>query len=136
MTANNAKLKLCGFDDAYKIATTTTATIIANTGTVQYRPPEVILGHTYCRGYNIDVWATALVLHEMATRSRLFNGTTNSEVLYQQICLFGAVPESVLQQCKRKDVHYSGDVFIRRSSEPSKPQVYFELSFRCLDSYV
>lgn len=72
-SANN-KLKLCDLDKAGPFGT---RMLIPSIGTVNYRAPEIILGHS--AGYSIDVWSTALVMYEMATNIILFPGIYNND---------------------------------------------------------
>lgn len=109
MDGKNSTLKLCGFDESYY---ENKAQKTSNIGTIHYRAPEIILGHS--AGHSIDVWSSALVLYEMATNQKLFPATTNNEVLYQHMRTFGAAPWSMVKESAFKNAHYVGQDFLRR----------------------
>lgn len=109
MNSDNSELKLCGFDGAYCYLNSNN--VSPNTGTVNYRSPEIILG--YNEGFSIDVWSTALVMYEMVTCSKLFVGETNNEILYNQICTFGNLPNNMIMQSRFKKYHFNGTNFVR-----------------------
>nr|XP_026500371.1 serine/threonine-protein kinase prp4-like [Vanessa tameamea] len=76
-----------------------------NIGSISYRTPEVILG--YSAGFSIDVWSTALILHEMATGQKLFPGYCNWDILYIQMCTLGNIPLEMLSRS-----YYSNKYFV------------------------
>lgn len=105
----NDQLKLCGFDEAqYKNA----IQFSRNIGTMNYRAPEVILGHS--ADFNMDVWSTALVMYEMATNIQLFPGVVHNDILYKQIWVCGPVPCEMLRQSKYQNEHFHGLTFMRQ----------------------
>ncbi|CAH0728209.1 unnamed protein product, partial [Brenthis ino] len=108
LNCSNDKLKLCGFDNAYYIES---AIISPNLGTCSYRAPEVILG--YSAGFSIDVWSTALVLHEMATGRKLFLGYINSDILYKQMSILGNIPHEMINMSYYSINYFVGYTFKR-----------------------
>ncbi|XP_050354154.1 uncharacterized protein LOC126775964 [Nymphalis io] len=93
LNSSNTKMKLCGFDGSYYICE---AEISPHIGSKPYRAPEVILG--YSAGFSIDVWSTALIIHEMATSQKLFPGYHNWDILYRQMCTLGNIPFEMLNR--------------------------------------
>lgn len=113
MNSANNKLKLCGFDRAGPIDS---QILLPSIGTVNYRAPEIILGHS--AGYSIDVWSTALVMYEMATNIILFPGLYNNDILFKQMCTLGSIPFDVINNSLYKEQHFINGVrFIRRLGE-------------------
>ncbi|XP_031769777.2 MATH and LRR domain-containing protein PFE0570w-like [Galleria mellonella] len=102
----NNKLKLCGFDNSYF-----KDHIIyrPNISCPKYRAPEIILG--YQIGYPVDIWATGLVMHEMATNNSLFRNGNNHQLLYKQMCILGNIPSEMIARSLFKDEHFSGNRF-------------------------
>ncbi|CAH2094340.1 unnamed protein product [Euphydryas editha] len=109
INSSKTMLKLCGFDCSYYIEE---ASIKPNIGTTSYRPPEVILG--YSAGFSIDVWCTALVLHEMTTGQKLFPGHSNQDILYKQICTLGEIPPEMLHRSSYTTRYFLGGIFRKR----------------------
>lgn len=97
----HTKLKLCGFDRA-DIANN--HVLIPNMGKVNYRAPEIILGHS--AGFSIDVWSTALVMYEMATNVILFPAVFNNDLLFQQMCAMGQIPIEMINNSLFKKNHF------------------------------
>lgn len=122
MNIANTKLKLCGFD---RSDTINTHTLLPTIGTVNYRAPEVILGHS--AGYSIDVWSTALVMYEMATNITLFPGSYNNDILFKQMCTLGIIPIEMINTSLFKEQHFTltqqGVRFIRVGE---RGEVYIE----------
>lgn len=113
MNSANNKLKLCGFDRAVPIDS---QILLSTIGTVNYRAPEVILGHS--AGYSIDVWSTALVMYEMATKIILFPGLDNNDILFKQMCTLGTIPFDMIYNSLYKDEHFLNGVrFMRKLGE-------------------
>lgn len=113
MNSANNRLKLCGFDRAGPIET---KIFLPNIGTVNYRAPEIILGHS--ASYSIDVWSTALVMYEMATNIILFPGSFNNDILFKQLCTLGSIPFDMINNSLFKGQHFiEGVRFIRRPTE-------------------
>ncbi|XP_063539178.1 uncharacterized protein LOC134748338 [Cydia strobilella] len=108
INSSQTRIKLCGFDQATYIED---SNLLPNTGTVNYRAPELILG--YPAGYGIDVWSTALVMYEMATNRKLFPGVYNNNILYQQLCSLGAIPMEMLIDSKFRNAHFRGTAFVK-----------------------
>ncbi|XP_061721610.1 serine/threonine-protein kinase PRP4 homolog [Cydia pomonella] len=108
LNSSQTRLKLCGFDQATYLQH---SNLLPNTGTVNYRAPELILG--YPAGYGIDVWSTALVMYEMATSRKLFPGFYNNNILYQQLCSLGAIPMEMLMESKFRNAHFKGTAFMK-----------------------
>ncbi|KPJ18024.1 Serine/threonine-protein kinase PRP4-like [Papilio machaon] len=104
------KLTLCGFDEA--IFYVYSDNLKTNIGTVNYASPEKILGHSH--GFPVDIWSTALVIYEMATNTMLFTGTTDNEVLFQQMSVLGNVPEKIIKESRFKNAHFCGTTFIKK----------------------
>jgi serine/threonine protein kinase/Tol biopolymer transport system component len=87
-------------------------------GTPAYMAPEQATGQASDR--RADIWAFGVVLYEMVTGSRLFDGATTSEILSKVISHspnLGALPptvRAVVEKCLRKDPHkrwqWIGDV--------------------------
>lgn len=74
-------------------------------GTADYRAPEIILG--FSAGYSIDVWSSALVIHEMATSQKLFAGIQNNDILlYEQMVIFGKLPQDMVDASLYKNRHF------------------------------
>ncbi|XP_053613280.1 uncharacterized protein MAL13P1.304-like isoform X2 [Plodia interpunctella] len=109
----NSQLKLCGFDRARKVPNIKPN---PNIVTSNYRPPESIIG--YKLGIKVDVWATGLVLYEMATNIQLFPGTTDNDILFKQMCTLGALPVEMIQRSRFSHKHFTGSSF-KRIMEPS-----------------
>ncbi|CAB3248736.1 unnamed protein product [Arctia plantaginis] len=102
-------LKLCGFDRAdygYNIK------ITPSSGTSSYRAPEIILG--FKADYKIDVWATALVIYEMASGTKLFPGIYNNQILYHQICTLGPIDIEMLERSTQVHKHFLDTNFMRQ----------------------
>ncbi|XP_063387256.1 serine/threonine-protein kinase PRP4 homolog [Cydia fagiglandana] len=108
INSSQTRLKLCGFDQATYFKD---SNLLPNTGTVNYRAPELILG--YPAGYGIDVWSTALVMYEMATTRKAFPGFYNNNILYQQLCSLGAIPMEMLMESKFRNAHFRGTAFTK-----------------------
>ncbi|XP_063627527.1 serine/threonine-protein kinase PRP4 homolog isoform X2 [Cydia splendana] len=108
INSSQTRIKLCGFDQATYFKD---SNLLPNTGTVNYRAPELILG--YPAGYGIDVWSTALVMYEMATYRKLFPGFYNNNILYQQLCSLGAIPMEMLMESKFRNAHFRGTAFTK-----------------------
>ncbi|KAJ2953091.1 hypothetical protein O0L34_g653 [Tuta absoluta] len=105
------RLKLCGFDCAYY---NENPVFIPGTK-VNYRAPETIL--RYSSGYSIDVWSTALVMYEMATRRKLFPGYHNNDILFKHMCTRGYIPADMIRNSRLAYKHFQGNVFMRRVGE-------------------
>ncbi|KPJ01476.1 Serine/threonine-protein kinase PRP4-like [Papilio xuthus] len=104
------KLTLCGFDEA--IIYIYSDNLKTNIGTINYASPEKILGYSY--GFPVDIWSTALVIYEMATNAMLFTGTTDNEVLFQQMSVLGDIPEKIIKESRFKNAHFCGTTFIKK----------------------
>ncbi|XP_013170752.1 PREDICTED: serine/threonine-protein kinase prp4-like isoform X2 [Papilio xuthus] len=104
------KLTLCGFDEA--IIYIYSDNLKTNIGTINYASPEKILGYSY--GFPVDIWSTALVIYEMATNTMLFTGTTDNEVLFQQMSVLGDIPEKIIKESRFKNAHFCGTTFIKK----------------------
>ncbi|CAG4931214.1 unnamed protein product [Parnassius apollo] len=113
------KLKLCGFDEAYYYSYSNN--LSANAGTLNYRPPELILG--YSNRFSIDVWSTALVMYEMATKSMLFPGTTNNNILFKQMSILGRLPDDMIQWSRFKNEHFNGTAFIKITGSGARNEI-------------
>ncbi|XP_045776555.1 serine/threonine-protein kinase PRP4 homolog isoform X2 [Maniola jurtina] len=109
LNSSNEKLRLCGFDAAHYIGAGKTS---SNQGTLNYRPPEVILG--YSSGFSIDVWSTAIVLVEMATGLITFPGHTNNDILFGQMSMLGSIPNEMLDKSKYRSQYFHKDMFKRQ----------------------
>lgn len=109
MNTSNDRLKLAGFDESRYLEG---LSVLPNVGTVNYRPPEVILGYPYFE--KIDVWSTALVIYEMCTARQLFPGQYNNDILYKQMCTLGDIPFEMVNQSVFTNYHYRGGYFARR----------------------
>ncbi|XP_073950703.1 uncharacterized protein isoform X1 [Choristoneura fumiferana] len=105
---SETRIKLCGFDQAFLY---NGGDMLPNVGTVNYRAPELILG--YQADYGVDVWATALVMYEMATNRQLFPGFYNNDILYKQFCTLDNFPYDMLDRCYYRSQHFMGDTFVR-----------------------
>ncbi|XP_047994321.1 serine/threonine-protein kinase prp4-like [Leguminivora glycinivorella] len=115
INSSQTRIKLCGFDQASYLEE---SSLLPNTGTVNYRAPELILG--YPAGYGIDVWSTALVMYEMATNNKLFPGFYNNNILYQQLCTLGAIPMEMLMESQFRNAHFRGTAFMKRLGSREK----------------
>ncbi|XP_032521602.2 serine/threonine-protein kinase PRP4 homolog isoform X2 [Danaus plexippus] len=98
-----SRLKLCGFDEAYCIEIGATWPF---QGPKCYRAPEILLGHS--AGFSVDVWSTALVLHEMATGIQLFGGCIDDHVLYKQMCILGDLPYNIINNSRYRELYKFG----------------------------
>ncbi|KAM3962553.1 serine/threonine-protein kinase PRP4 homolog [Aphomia sociella] len=112
--ANN-NLKLCGFDkSSFHDCIIYSPTMMMP----KYRAPEIILG--YQISYGVDVWASALMLYEMATKRTLFPGNKNNDILYKQMCTFGNIPRDMIEQSAFKDKHFKQGIFVKDPLYPNK----------------
>ncbi|XP_046971743.1 serine/threonine-protein kinase PRP4 homolog [Vanessa cardui] len=110
LNTSYTKLKLCGFDSSYYICE---AEMSPNIGSISYRAPEVILGHS--AGFSIDVWSTALILHEMATGQKLFPGYCNWDILNRQMCTLGNIPHEMLSRSYFSNKYFVNGKFKKKN---------------------
>ncbi|OWR53803.1 serine/threonine-protein kinase PRP4 [Danaus plexippus plexippus] len=110
-----SRLKLCGFDEAYCIEIGATWPF---QGPKCYRAPEILLGHS--AGFSVDVWSTALVLHEMATGIQLFGGCIDDHVLYKQMCILGDLPYNIINNSRNHQYCDEKDEILQKQQHGSK----------------
>lgn len=134
MNDSETRIKLCGFDQAFYY---NGQNLLPNVGTVNYRAPELILG--YPSDFGIDVWATALVMYEMATHRQLFPGFYNNDILYKQFCTLDDLPYDIVERCYYRNEHFMGDSFIRVVGSRGEVSVFSHFAlltiFFCITCY-
>ncbi|CDJ40988.1 membrane-attack complex / perforin domain-containing protein, putative [Eimeria tenella] len=113
-------LKVCDFGSAADFAENTpTAYLVSRF----YRAPEIIIGAKY--GPQIDVWAAAATLYELATGQVLFQGRTNNDMLRCIMEYRGKLPNKLIRAGQLAHLHFNQDLeFVFKDKDPfSKREV-------------